>query len=58
MKRYMENHNKDMAYYCTLCKRYHYPGSEIWWAHRIYASVKHKLKKIVRRKSPPRDWRW
>lgn len=46
-----------MAYYCKLCQCYHYPGSKHYYAHRIYASQKHKPKKVVKRK-PTKRWRW
>ena len=40
----------EMAYYCNLCKCWHYPGSAIYYAHKIYASKKVKPKKVVKRK--------
>lgn len=40
----------DMAYYCKVCQCWHYPGTEIWYAHRIYASKKPRPRKRVKRK--------
>lgn len=40
-----------MAYYCTKCKQYHYPSSEVGKSHKIYASKKHKPKETVERKT-------
>ncbi|MFW6233100.1 MAG: hypothetical protein ACOC3Z_00385 [Nanoarchaeota archaeon] len=47
----------NMAYYCKLCGCWHYPGSKNYYAHRIYASKKHKPRKVVKRRSPTKRWR-
>lgn len=35
----------------------YFVGRKYYYAHRIYASQKHKPKKVVKRK-PTKRWRW
>jgi len=44
--------NKDermMAYYCKLCKCWHYPSSAVYYSHKIYASQGVRPRKVVKR---------
>lgn len=39
-----------MAYYCKLCQCWHYPGTKIYYIHRVHASQRHTPKNIVKRR--------
>ena len=47
----------EMAYYCKLCKCWHYPSSAVYYSHKIYASQGVRPRKVVKRK-PTKRWRW
>ncbi len=47
-----DNNKKEvrMAYFCRVCQLWHYPGSRIFYAHRIYASQRHTPRRRVKRR--------
>lgn len=64
LKEQLRKLNKDrkkeveMAYYCNKCKCWHYPGSSVYYSHKIYASQRTRPRKIVKRRKKSFWDRW